>query len=99
MSSRTKEEEAAGHQKDLHLHRLLHPLLFTLCYHKVGHLLSSLFIYFHHRLLWQLVNFLHDDDDDVCVRVSTDAFTIMVPEENQTFPVSGVSDDTIMGLY
>lgn len=35
----------------------------------------------------------------VCVRVSTDAFTIMVPEENQTFPVSGVSDDTIMGLY
>ena len=35
----------------------------------------------------------------VCVFECADAFTIMVPEENQTFPVSGVSDHTIMGLY
>ena len=35
----------------------------------------------------------------VCVFECADAFTIMVPEENQTFPVSGMSDHTIMGLY
>lgn len=35
MSCRTEEEEAARHKKNLHLHWLLHPLLFPLCYDKV----------------------------------------------------------------